>query len=178
MERRNQKQQPDPSNSLKRKREECLDCSDYFMAVAVLTANMSQDPSTQVGACIVNQDNKIVGTGHNQMPKGGEDMLPWERTGDDELKTKYLYVSHAELNAFMNSPDVKDCTIYVTLFPCNECTKLIIQGGIKKVVYLSDKYKEDKLTIASKTMLGLAGIPYEQFIPKNTAEIDININPN
>ncbi|CAK6962830.1 deoxycytidylate deaminase-like [Scomber scombrus] len=180
MDKRNQKQQPDPSNGSKRKREGCLDCSDYFMAVAVLTSKMSEDPNTQVGACIVNQDNKVVSTGHNQMPKGGKDKLPWEQKKEDEHDTKYPYVCHAELNAIMNknSADVKGCTIYVTLFPCNECAKLIIQGGIKAVVYLSDRYKDRYSTKVSKKMLDLAGIPYEQFYPKGAPEIVININPN
>ncbi|XP_035761786.1 deoxycytidylate deaminase-like [Neolamprologus brichardi] len=111
-------------------RKDFLIDADYFMAVAVLSAKRSADPNTQVGACLVNQDKKIVGTGHNCMPNGCKDKLPWNREGD-ELDTKYMYVCHAELNALMNASnvDVKGCTMYVTLFPCNECTKLIIQAG-------------------------------------------------
>ncbi|XP_044201647.1 deoxycytidylate deaminase-like isoform X1 [Thunnus albacares] len=172
MERNRQQLQSGPSHGA-----EILDCSDYFMAVAALTAKRSKDPSTKVGACIVNRENKIVSTGHNKMPNGCDDKLPWAREGD-KLKTKYPYVCHAELNAFMNktSADVRGCTIYVTLFPCNECTKLIIQGGIEKVVYLSDKHHGDEMTVASKTMLDLAEIPYEQFNPRGTGIIDVDIS--
>ncbi|XP_013763853.1 deoxycytidylate deaminase-like [Pundamilia nyererei] len=140
--------------------------TDYFMAVAVLSAQRSKDPNTQVGACLVNQDNKIVGTGHNCMPNGCEGKLPWNRKGD-KLDTKYMYVCHAELNAIVNASanaDVKGCTMYVTLFPCNECTKLIIQAGLKEVVYLCDKYHNTPGTIASKRMLDKAGIPYRRFV--------------
>ncbi|XP_019204516.1 deoxycytidylate deaminase isoform X2 [Oreochromis niloticus] len=140
--------------------------ADYFMAVAVLSAKRSKDPNTQVGACLVDQDNKIIGTGHNCMPNGGDGKLPWNRDGD-KLDTKYMYVCHAELNAIVNASakaDVKGCTMYVTLFPCNECTKLIIQAGLKEVVYLCDKYYDTPETIASKRMLDMAGIPYRCFV--------------
>uniref|UniRef100_A0A3P9BF45 Deoxycytidylate deaminase n=1 Tax=Maylandia zebra TaxID=106582 RepID=A0A3P9BF45_9CICH len=128
--------------------------TDYFMAVAVLSAQRSKDPNTQVGACLVNQDNKIVGTGHNCMPNDCEGKLPWNREGA-KLDTKYIYVCHAELNAIVNASanaDVKGCTMYVTLFPCNECTKLIIQAGLKEVVYLCDKYHK---TPETKIFTGL-----------------------
>ncbi|XP_039898875.1 deoxycytidylate deaminase-like isoform X1 [Simochromis diagramma] len=142
--------------------------ADYFMGVAVLSAKRSNDPNTQVGACLVNQDNKIVGTGHNCMPNGCEGKLPWNRKGD-ELDTKYMYVCHAELNAIVNASanaDVKGCTMYVTLFPCNECAKLIIQAGLKEVVYRCDMYHNTPGTIASKRMLDMAGIPYRRFVHK------------
>uniref|UniRef100_A0A667Y3Z7 Deoxycytidylate deaminase n=1 Tax=Myripristis murdjan TaxID=586833 RepID=A0A667Y3Z7_9TELE len=135
------------------------------MGVALLAARRSRDPSTQVGACIVNEEKKIVGVGYNGMPNGcGDDSLPWRRSGDNPVETKYFYVCHAELNAIMNknSADLKGCTIYVTLFPCNECSKLLIQAGIKNVIYLSDKYHKLDNVIASKKMLDLAGIPYEK----------------
>uniref|UniRef100_A0A669F1B1 Deoxycytidylate deaminase n=1 Tax=Oreochromis niloticus TaxID=8128 RepID=A0A669F1B1_ORENI len=140
--------------------------ADYFMAVAVLSAKRSKDPNTQVGACLVDQDNKIIGTGHNCMPNGGDGKLPWNRDGD-KLDTKYMYVCHAELNAIVNASakaDVKGCTMYVTLFPCNECTKLIIQAGLKEVVYLCDKYYDTPETIASKRMLDMAGIPKNKLL--------------
>ncbi|XP_041943386.1 deoxycytidylate deaminase isoform X1 [Alosa sapidissima] len=114
------------------KREDYLEWPEYFMAVAFLSAQRSKDPSSQVGACIVNPENKIVGIGYNGMPNGcNDDLLPWARAAADRLDTKYPYVCHAELNAIMNknSADVKGCTIYVALFPCNECAKLIIQAG-------------------------------------------------
>uniref|UniRef100_A0A667Y415 Deoxycytidylate deaminase n=1 Tax=Myripristis murdjan TaxID=586833 RepID=A0A667Y415_9TELE len=145
-------------------REDILESAQYFMGVALLAAQRSRDPSTQVGACIVNEEKKIVGVGYNGMPNGcGDDTLPWRRSGDNPVETKYFYVCHAELNAIMNknSADLKGCTIYVTLFPCNECSKLLIQAGIKNVIYLSDKYHDDEKTVASRWMLDLAGIPYQ-----------------
>ncbi|KAJ8369803.1 hypothetical protein SKAU_G00098310 [Synaphobranchus kaupii] len=107
------------------------DVHKYFMATALLSAQRSEDPNTQVGACIVNQEENIVGIGYNRMPNGCEGKLPWERESIKWLKNKHAYVCHAELNAIMNktSADVKGCAIYVTLFPCNECAKLIIQAG-------------------------------------------------
>eukprot|EP00063_Salmo_salar_P075723 XP_014050558.1 PREDICTED: deoxycytidylate deaminase-like isoform X2 [Salmo salar] len=120
----------DPAQT--KKREDYLEWPEYFMAVAFLSAQRSKDPSSQVGACIVNQENKIVGIGYNGMPNGcDDDLLPWARSADDRLDTKYPYVCHAELNAIMNknSADVKGCSMYVALFPCNECAKLIIQAG-------------------------------------------------
>uniref|UniRef100_A0A3Q0TA85 Deoxycytidylate deaminase n=1 Tax=Amphilophus citrinellus TaxID=61819 RepID=A0A3Q0TA85_AMPCI len=140
-----------------------LSYSDYFMAVALLSAKRSKDPNTQVGACIVNQENKIVGTGYNRMPNGCDGELPWAHTGP-KLERKYIYVCHAELNAIINKSkaDMNGCTIYVTLFPCNECAKLIIQAGLSEVVYLSDKYHDEDETIASRRMLDLAEIPYSK----------------
>jgi dCMP deaminase len=127
------------------KRQDYLGWDDYFMAVAFLSANRSKDPSTQVGACIVNEERKIVGIGYNGMPNGcSDDELPWAREADSPLDTKYPYVCHAELNAIMNknSADVKGCRLFVALFPCNECAKLIIQSGIREVVYMSDKHRD------------------------------------
>ncbi|XP_076154993.1 deoxycytidylate deaminase-like [Alosa pseudoharengus] len=145
-----------------------MDNDEYFMAVAFLAAKRSPDPNTKVGACIVNPDKKIVGIGYNRMPNGCPNgSLPWARESKDPLGKKYLYVCHAELNAIMNktSADVKGCTIYVSLFPCNQCAKTIIQSGIKDVIYLSDKYEDYNDTKASKRMLELAGIPYRVFLP-------------
>ncbi len=142
------------------KRENYLSWDEYFMGIALLSAQRSKDPSTQVGACIVNDDKKIVGVGYNGFPMGcNDDELPWEREGAF-LETKYPYVCHAELNAILNSisRDLKGCSIYVALFPCNECAKAIIQSGIKEIVYLSDKYKHTDIVIASKRMLNQAGI--------------------
>ncbi|MFA6846527.1 MAG: dCMP deaminase family protein [Sphaerochaetaceae bacterium] len=144
------------------KRKDYLSWDEYFMGVAVLSSLRSKDPSTQVGACIVNQDKKIVGVGYNGFPTGcDDDELPWDREGD-WLNTKYPYVCHAELNAILNSNvgNLKGCTLYVALFPCNECAKAIIQAGIKNVVYLSDKYKDSDNTIASKKMFDEAKIAY------------------
>ena len=140
---------------------------EYFMGLAHLSALRSKDPNTQVGACIVDENNKVVSIGYNGMPRGCNDAdYPWGREGG-MLDTKYAYVVHAELNAILNSPrSVSGCTVYVSLFPCNECAKAIIQTGIKKVVYESDKYNGTEGNIASKKMLKDAGVelvqlPYE-----------------
>jgi len=136
---------------------------EYFMGLAHLSALRSKDPNTQVGACIVDEDNKVVSIGYNGMPRGcKDDKMPWEREGGF-LTTKYAYVVHAELNAILNSPrSVKNCTLYVSLFPCNECAKAIIQSGIKKVIYESDKYNGTDGNVASKRMLNDAGIELQQ----------------
>jgi len=150
------------------KRTDYLSWDEYFMAVALLSAERSKDPSTQVGACIANSQNKIVGVGYNGFPLGcSDDELPWNRQGDF-LETKYPYVCHAELNAVLNaiSTDLTGCRIYVGLFPCNECTKVIIQSGIAEIIYLSDKYRDTDQTRASKRMLDMAqNISYRQFTP-------------
>ena len=159
------------------KREDYLLWDDYFMAVALLSAKRSKDPNTQVGACVANEDNKIVGVGYNGFPWGcSDDELPWGRDGDF-LNTKYPYVCHAELNAVINSIsfDLRNCRIYVGLFPCNECTKVIIQTGIKEIIYLSDKYKDSDQVRASKIMLDKsANITYRQFTP-SVNSITINL---
>ncbi|KAJ8297716.1 hypothetical protein KUTeg_024247 [Tegillarca granosa] len=151
---------------LRRKRDGYLQWPDYFMAIAFLSAQRSKDPRTQVGACIVNEDNKIVGIGYNGMPVGcNDDIMPWSRHADDILDTKQLYV----LNK--NSADVKNCKIYVALFPCNECAKVVIQSGIKEVIYYSNKYHEKPEFIASKRMFDVAGVKYR--LKKSILVIDI-----
>lgn len=135
------------------------------MGVALLSAQRSKDPNTQVGACIVDNKKRIVGLGYNGFPKGcSDDELPWNRDGGF-LDSKYAYVCHAELNAILNknNEDLDGCTIYVALFPCNECAKLIIQSGIKEVVYLSDKYKDTDSHKASQKMLEMSGIKLRKF---------------
>ena len=126
------------------KRKDYISWDEYFMAIAKLSAKRSKDPNTQVGACIVSSDNRILSIGYNGAPNGyNDDNFPWDREGNP-LDTKYLYVVHAERNAILNyrgsRKDLEDAKIYVDLFPCNECAKLIIQSGIKEVIYLSDKY--------------------------------------
>ena len=145
------------------KRENVLSWDEYFMSVAHLSAKRSKDPNTQVGACIVNAEKKVVGMGYNGFPIGcDDDKFPWERVGD-ALDTKYPFVVHAELNAILNSiQPLKGCTIYVSLFPCNECAKAIIQSGIKKVIYESDKYNGTDMNLASKKMLKEAGVEMVQ----------------
>lgn len=148
------------------KRTDYISWDEYFMGIALLSAKRSKDPNTQVGACIVNAQNKIVGTGYNGLPIGcNDDEFPWSKQGDF-LDTKYPYVCHAELNAILNNigMDLKGCKIYTALFPCNECTKAIIQSGIKEVVYLSDKYNGSDASVASKKMLDTAGVSYRQVI--------------
>ncbi|XP_038661648.1 deoxycytidylate deaminase-like isoform X1 [Scyliorhinus canicula] len=161
-----------------KKREDYLEWSEYFMAVAFLSAQRSKDPNSQVGACIVNPENKIVGIGYNGMPNGcSDDKLPWARDAKNKLDTKYMYVCHAELNAILNknSADVKGCTMYVALFPCNECAKLIIQSGICKVIYMSNKYRDKPEMQASVRMLDMAGVECSKFTPKNkTITIDFD----
>lgn len=136
----------------------------YFMGVALLSAKRSKDPATQVGACVVNDDNRIIGIGYNGFPRGcSDDEFPWGKTDENELNNKYPYVVHAEANAILNSTkDLKGARVYVTLFPCNECSKLLIQSGIKKVIYLCDKHADSVSVIASKRMLDAAGVKYEQ----------------
>lgn len=140
--------------------EERLTWDEFFMGVAQLSARRSRDPNTQVGACIV-KDNKIVSTGYNGMPRTCDDKdLPMTRNSTMWLENKYPYIVHAELNAILNAPttNLKDCTIYVTLFPCNECAKAILQAGITKVVYLEDKHPDDDIYVAAKKMFKLSNI--------------------
>jgi len=146
------------------KRQGYISWDEYFMGVALLSAKRSKDPNTQVGACIVNDKNKIVGAGYNGLPIGcDDDEFPWSKEGDF-LETKYPYVCHAELNAILNNigMDLKGCKIYTALFPCNECTKAIIQAGIKEVIYLSDKYDGTDPSKAAKRMLEKAGIHFRK----------------
>ena len=146
------------------KRADYITWEEYFMGIAQLSALRSKDPSTQVGACIANAENKVVSIGYNGMPHGlNDDHMPWGH--GEGLESKYLYVCHAEFNAILNSnvSNLKGTKIYVTLFPCNECTKAIIQTGIKEVIYLSDKYSDSVQTLASKKMLDMAGIKYRKF---------------
>ena len=148
------------------KRNDYITWDEYFMGVALLSGRRSKDPSTQVGACIVNKQNKIVGAGYNGLPSGCSDEdFPWEKTGDF-LQTKYPYVCHAELNAILNNigMDLSGCRIYTALFPCNECSKAIIQAGIKEVIYLSDKYSGSEVSQASKRMLDTAGVSYRKVV--------------
>ena len=150
------------------KRQDALTWDDFFMSMTFLAAMRSKDPSTQVGACIVSPDKRIVGIGYNGFPRGcSDDELPWARQADSELETKYPYVCHAEMNAILNknSADVKGCAIYVGLFPCNECAKMIIQSGISEVIYLSDKYATTNSMIASRRLLNMAQITLRQHIP-------------
>ena len=147
------------------KRKDYISWDEYFMGVAILSGMRSKDPNTQVGACIVSEDHKILSMGYNGFPIGcSDDEFPWSREGDP-LENKYFYTTHSELNAILNyrGGSLEGSTIYVTLFPCNECAKAIIQSGIKRVVYDSDKYEKTPSTIASKRMLKASGVVLEKY---------------
>ncbi len=148
------------------KRTDYISWDEYFMAVAKLAGMRSKDPNTQVGACIVSQDHKILSIGYNGFPLGcSDDEYPWSRENEDPLLTKYPYVAHGELNAILNyrGGSLEGSTIYVGMFPCNECTKAIIQSGIKTIVYCEDKYPDSASVIASKRMLSSAGISVRKY---------------
>ena len=147
------------------KRQEYLSWDEYFMGIAMLSAMRSKDPSTQVGACIVNGDKRILSMGYNGMPRCcSDDEFPWDKN-ENPLDSKYLYVCHAELNAILNCAigNVRGCTCYTTLFPCNECAKAIIQSGISEVVYMEDKYADSDSVKASKKMFETAGVTYRLY---------------
>ena len=153
------------------KRKDYISWDEYFMAIAKLSAMRSKDPSTQVGACIVSDDNRILSIGYNGAPNGFDDeKFPWGREGEN-LNTKYPYVCHAEMNAILNyrgsKKDLEDSKIYVDLFPCNECAKAIIQCGIKEIVYKSDKYNGTDGNIVSKKMLDYCGVTYRKYEESN-----------
>lgn len=155
------------------KRTDNLSWDDYFMSVAFLSAQRSKDPSTQVGACIVDKENRIVGIGYNGFPRGcSDDALPWAREGED---TKYPYVVHAEANAILNkhTASLEGCRMYVALHPCNECAKLILQSGIREIVYFSDKYHDLPAMGAARRMFDLAGVTTRQHIPCDGKSIEI-----
>lgn len=156
------------------KRENVLSWDQYFMGLAHLSALRSKDPSTQVGAVIVDRNNKVVSIGYNGLPQGcSDDSFPWTKEGN-MLESKYAFVVHAELNAILNAPrSVADCILYVSLFPCNECAKAIIQSGIKKVIYECDKYKETEAVQASKKMFEAANVAYEQIDYKVSVSVEI-----
>lgn len=146
------------------KRQDYISWDEYFMSVAKLAGMRSKDPNSQVGACIVSQDNKILSMGYNGFPIGcSDEVFPWARDGE-VLDTKYFYVVHSELNAILNCRgSLEGAKLYVSLFPCNECAKAIIQCGIKTIVYEDDKYHDTASTVASRRMLDAAGVRYYQY---------------
>ena len=149
------------------KRQDYISWDEYFMGVAVLSGMRSKDPSTQVGACIVSSDNKILSMGYNGLPSGcSDDEFPWSREGDP-LDNKYIYTAHSELNAILNyrGGSLEGAKLYVSLFPCNECAKAIIQAGIKAVVYATDKYAATPSVVASKRMFDASRVKYTKYIP-------------
>ena len=151
------------------KRNGYITWDEYFMGVAKLSAMRSKDPNTQVGACIVSEDNKILSMGYNGFPRGcSDDEFPWDKMDEDPYNRKYFYVTHSELNAILNyrGGSLEGSKLYVTLFPCNECAKAIIQSGIKEVVYADDKYSNTPGVIASKRMLRAAGVKLRRYESK------------
>ena len=161
---------------INKQRKDYLNWDEYFMAVACLSSMRSKDPNTQVGACIVGYDNRILSIGYNGAPNGFDDKeFPWGREGDT-INTKYAYVCHGEMNAILNyrgsRKELENARIYVDLFPCNECAKLIIQSGIKEVIYLSDKYKDTDNVKVSKKMFETCGVKTRHL------DIDRNITIN
>ena len=148
------------------KRKDYISWDEYFMGVAMLAGHRSKDPNSQVGACIVSPDNKILSMGYNGMPAGcSDDEFPWNREAEDPYNSKYFYVAHSELNAILNyrGGSLEGAKLYVTLFPCNECAKAIIQCGIRTVIYLSDKYRDTPSVRASRRMFDAAGVRYYQY---------------
>lgn len=147
------------------KRQDYISWDEYFMGIAKLSGMRSKDPNTQVGACIVSPDNKILSMGYNGFPVGcSDDVFPWNREGDP-LDNKYFYATHSELNAILNyrGTSLEGSKLYVSLFPCNECAKAIIQSGIREIIYEVDKYAKTPAVIASKRMLDAAGVRYRQY---------------
>lgn len=160
------------------KRTDYISWDDYFMSIAKLSALRSKDPNTQVGACIVSKDNRILACGYNGAPNGfDDDEFPWKREGNP-LNTKYFYVCHAEFNAILNyrgiRKDFEGAKMYVELFPCNECAKAIIQSGIKTVIYSSDKYNGTDYNLAAKKLFNECGVDYKQYSGNRKIEIDLN----
>lgn len=158
------------------KRSNYISWDEYFMGIALLSGERSKDPNSQVGACIVSPDNKILSIGYNGFPTGcSDDEISWEREGEF-ADTKYPYVCHSELNAILNytGSTLKQSRIYVTLFPCNECAKAIIQSGIKEVIYMSDKYKDTDSVKVSKRMLEMAGVKYTKYESKGV-KLELNL---
>jgi dCMP deaminase len=152
---------------MSQKREDYISWDEYFMGVSVLSGMRSKDPNTQVGSCIVGKDHRILSMGYNGFPNGCRDEdFPWAREGE-ELDTKYPFVTHSELNAILNyrGGDLEGTTLYVSLFPCNECAKAIIQAGIKRVVYECDKYAGTPMNTAAKKMFDAAGVEYAAYKP-------------
>ena len=161
---------------MQKKREGYIGWDSYFMGIAMLSAQRSKDPNTQVGACVVSKDNKILSVGYNGAPNGyNDENMPWDREGNF-LDTKYAYVCHAELNAILNNKgsNLEGSRIYVDLFPCNECAKAIIQCGIKEIIYKSDKYNGTDANVASKKMLHYCGVTYRKYEECNkTVTLDL-----
>ena len=159
------------------KRSDYISWDEYFMGIAKMSSMRSKDPNTQVGCCIVSQENRILSVGYNGFPMGCSDYeFPWDREGEDPLQTKYLYTTHSELNAILNytGGSLAGSKLYVSLFPCNECAKAIIQSGIKEVIYDCDKYADTPSVIGSKRMMRAAGVKIRAY-ERSGREIKIQV---
>ena len=172
-----------PKSNFGGKRETYLSWDETFMLSAVVTSSRSKDPSSQVGACIVGKDNRILSLGYNGAPNGWDDnKFPWQRDSEDYNYTKYPYVIHAKMNALLNykgdNKDLVGSTVYVTLFPCSNCAKFLAQAGVKRVVYLSDKYKDTSDNIASKICLKSCGVTFEEFPKELQRDLLVSLEPN
>lgn len=172
-----------PKEFLGGKREDYLSWDEMFMLSAVVSSARSKDPSSQVGACIVGSDNRILSLGYNGSPNDWNDSeFPWSRSNEDENHTKYPYVIHGEMNALLNykgdNKDLVGATVYVTLFPCSNCAKFLAQAGIKRIVYLSDKYKGTKDNVASKICLTACGVKFEEFPKELQRKLLISLMPD
>ena len=172
-----------PKDYLGNKRKDYLTWDEMFMLSAVVSSARSKDPSSQVGACIVGTDNRILSLGYNGAPNGWDDnIFPWNRESEDENHTKYPYVIHGEMNALLNykgdNKNLDGATIYVTLFPCSNCAKFLAQAGIKRIVYLSDKYEGTKDNIAAKICLKACNVRFEQFPEELQKKLLISLEPD
>lgn len=150
------------------KRENYINWDEYFMGIAKLSAERSKDPNTQVGACIVDSKFHIISLGYNGAPTGfHDDLVPWDKREGNEFETKYVYSCHSELNAILNAPvSVRGMKLYVTLFPCHECAKVIVQSGIKEIIYEEDKYNGTDSNKISKKILDECGVVYQKYEKK------------
>ena len=172
-----------PKKYLGGKRTDYTSWDENFMLHAVVASARSKDPSSQVGACIVGANNRILSLGYNGAPNSWDDKdFPWERTGEKSYYIKYAYVIHAEMNAMLNykgdNKELEGATVYVTLFPCQNCAKFLAQAGVKRVVYLSDKYKDTEDNIAAKTCFEYCGVEYEQFPLELQRDINVSLVPD
>jgi len=172
-----------PKKYLGGKRKKYSSWDENFMLHAVVASARSKDPSSQVGACIVGSNNRILSLGYNGAPNSWDDKdFPWERTAESPIYTKYPYVIHGEMNALLNykgdNKDLEGATVYVTLFPCQNCAKFLAQAGIKRVVYLSDKYKGTEDNIAAKTCFNYCGVQYEEFNKELQRDLLVSLRAN
>ena len=160
-------------------RKNYLSWDDTFIMIAQVIAQRSKDPSTQTGAVVVDEDNIVLGLGYNGWAKGvKEGHFSWSKdyglNKKDILNTKYPYVVHAEVNAILSSnKSVKGAKLYCYLFPCSECTKVIIQSGVKEVIYEDDRQDQNSNNFAvSKKLFDLSGVKHRKYNSKKKLHIE------